>query len=333
MKLSFPAVPVSFFSIIPGTVGLAGGWRLAARIWGVPSWIGEAVALCATAVWLILLLLYGAKWLIMRAEALAEFRHPLLCCFIGLIPVSTALVALMVRPYNTAIAAGLAIIGIAGQLWFGVFRTGDFWSGGRDESTVTPVLYLTTVAGSFVSAIVLNDFGHVAWAAPFFGAGLLSWLAFESVILRRLFVTPELPPALRPTLGVQLAPPSVGCLAYLGLSAGPPDLFAQGLIGYAAFQALVLIRLLRWIGRQNFAVSYWAFSFGVSALPVAMMRFVERGASGPIPAAAPYVFALANLVIAVLAIGSLRLLFQGKLLPPRITAAAQSPPAVPVTSV
>jgi tellurite resistance protein len=330
MKLSFPAVPVSLFSIIPGVAGLAGGWRLAARIWGVPSWIAEAVALCAVTIWLVLLVLYAAKWLIMRAEALAEFRHPLLCCFVALVPVSTALIALLVRPYSPEVAAALAVIGIVGQLWFGVYRTGTFWSGGRDEATVTPVLYLTTVAGSFVSAIVLNDYGHVAWAAPFFGAGLLSWLAFESVILRRLFVLTEMPPSLRPTLGVQLAPPSVGCLAYLGLTSGPPDFFAQGLIGYAAFQALVLIRLLPWICRQSFTASYWAFSFGVSALPAAMMHFVERGAAGPIPAAAPYVFALANLVIAVLAIGTLRLLFLGKLLPPRIAPAALSPPPAPL---
>jgi tellurite resistance protein len=327
MKWSFAAVPASLFSVIPGIAGLAGGWRLAARIWGVPSWIGEAAALCAATIWLLLLLLYAIKWIVMREEALAEFRHPLLCCFVGLVPVSTALVGLLMRPYSPVIAAGLAFIGIVGQLCFGVYRAGSFWSGGRDEASVTPVLYLTTVAGSFVSAIVLNDYGHVAWAAPFFGAGLLSWLAVESVILHRLYVLGELPPALRPTLGVQLAPPSVGCLAYLGLTSGPPDLFAQGLIGYAAFQALVLIRLLPWISRQSFAASYWAFSFGISALPVAMMRFVERGATGPIPSAAPYVFALANLVIGVLVIGSLRLLFQGRLLPPRAVPAVQTPPA------
>jgi tellurite resistance protein len=332
MKLSFPAVPASLFGIIPGIAGLAGGWRLAARLWNVPVWIGEALALGTTAIWLVLLLLYGAKWLVMREEAWAEFRHPLLCCFIGLIPVSSALVALMIRPYGVAPAALLAAIGIIGQLCFGVYRTGAFWRGDHDEATVTPVLYLTTVAGSFVSAIVLNAYGHIDWAAPFFGAGLLSWLAFESVILRRLYATGELPPPLRPTLGVQLAPPAVGCLAYMGLTSGPPDLVAQGLIGYAAFQALVLIRLLPWIARQGFSASYWAFSFGASALPVAMMRFVERGVSGPIPTAAPYVFALSNLVIAALALGSLRLLFQGKLLPPRVAPAVQPQPAAPRTT-
>jgi tellurite resistance protein len=39
-------------------------------------------------------------------------------------------------------------------------------------------------------------------------------------------------PAMRPTLGVQLAPPAVGAVAYLGVTQGPPDIFAHALIGY-----------------------------------------------------------------------------------------------------
>jgi tellurite resistance protein len=83
-----------------------------------------------------------------------------------------------------------------------------------------------------VSAIVASAFGHPDWGAPFFGAGLLSWLAIESVLLHRLYTHSELPPALRPTSGNPArAPPAVGCAAYLAITTEPPDLFAQGLIG------------------------------------------------------------------------------------------------------
>jgi len=47
---------------------------------------------------------------------------------------------------------------------------------------------------------------------------------------------------LRPTLGIQLAPPTLGCSAYLSITSGPPDLIAQMLLGYGVFQALLLIR-------------------------------------------------------------------------------------------
>jgi tellurite resistance protein len=84
---------------------------------------------------------------------------------------------------------------------------------------------------------------------------------------------------LRPTLGIQLAPPTVGCAAYLSITSGPPVLFAQALMGYG------------------------------------------RGATGPIPILAPYLFAAANLVIGGIALGTLWLLVHGRLLPPPSIAA------------
>jgi tellurite resistance protein len=47
-----------------------------------------------------------------------------------------------------------------------------------------------------------------------------------------------------------------------------------------------------------------------------MMRFIERGGTGPLASAAPYVFAGANLVIGGIAIGTLWLLLRHRLLPP-----------------
>jgi hypothetical protein len=97
-------------------------------------------------------------------------------------------------------------------LVFGVYRTGQLWMGNRDPTTTTPVLYLPTVAGSFVSTIVLGALVTRTGAHRFFGVGVLSWLAIESVLLHRLYTASELPPPLRPTLGIQLAPPAVGPL-------------------------------------------------------------------------------------------------------------------------
>jgi tellurite resistance protein TehA-like permease len=51
------------------------------------------------------------------------------------------------------------------------------------------------------------------------------------------------------TLGIQLAPPAVGAVAYLSITHGEPDLVAQALVGYGLLQALLLIRLGSWIGQ------------------------------------------------------------------------------------
>ena len=164
-------IPVSFFGMILGLVGLGNCWRVATKIWHLPSWIGEMIMLIAVVVWLVLILAYIGKWLWVRADALAEFSHPILCCFVGLVPVSTVLVALAIDPYSREIAVGLFAVGAIGQLGFGVYRSGRLWMGGRSPEMTTPILYLPTVAGSFVSAIVASALGYRDWGMLFFWGG------------------------------------------------------------------------------------------------------------------------------------------------------------------
>jgi tellurite resistance protein len=97
------------------------------------------------------------------------------------------------------------------------------------------------------------------------------------------------------------------------------------LMGYAILQALVLLRLLPWILQQPFTASYWAFTFGVTALATAPLRLVARGDTGAMATLAPYLFIGANLVVGLIAIGTLRLVAQGRLLP-------QAPAAAPAAA-
>ncbi len=135
------------------------------------------------------------------------------------------------------------------------------------------------------------------------------------MLLHRLYTLPAKPPALRPTLGIQLAPPAVGAIAYLSVNGGVPDLVAHALIGYALLQALLMLRLLPWILEQPFGASYWAFTFGATALATAPLRMVAHGDTGPMAVLAPYLFVGANIVVGLIALGTLRLIFQGRLLP------------------
>lgn len=312
-RLTVPVIPASFFGMVLGLSGLAGAWRQAALAWQLPAVIGEALTALATVVWAVLVLLYGLKWLVAREDALAEARHPVACCFIGLAGVATLLVAGGLAPYSTPAATVLFAAGTAFTLLFAVWRTGGLWQGERDPATTTPVLYLPTVAGSFVSAAVASALGHPDWAQLAFGAGALSWLAIESVLIHRLLTAGALPPALRPTLGIQLAPPVVGLVAYLSITQGPPDLVAHALLGYGLLQALVLLRLLPWIRQEPFAPSYWAFTFGATALAAGPLRMIARGDGGPVAVLAPVLFVAANAVVILVAIGTVRLALRRKL--------------------
>jgi tellurite resistance protein len=281
----------------------------------LPAAIGEAINFLAVAIWLVVTVLYGLKWIVAPKEALAEAQHPVQCCFIGLVGVATMLAALALLPYSRLAAEVLFVAGMAFTVSFMLWRTGNLWRGGRDATTNTPVLYLPAVAGSFVTAIVASALGFADWGQLAFGAGFFSWLAIESVLLHRLLTAPELAEPLRPTLGIQLAPPAVGSAAYLSVTTGAPDMLLHAMLGYALLETLLLLRLLPWIMKQPFAGSYWAFTFGLTALSTAALRSAGRGDTGAVQLLAPYLFVLANAVVGFIAVGTLWLMMRGKLLP------------------
>ncbi|MGF6541438.1 dicarboxylate transporter/tellurite-resistance protein TehA [Paraburkholderia youngii] len=325
------AVPAGFFSIAVGSLALANLWRVAIRLWHLPAVAGSVVTVAALAVWVVILFAYVHKWFAQTADARAELDHPVQSSFVALAPISTLLAAQLLQPYAHTIALTLYGIAALAQLGLGVYLHGRLWQGGRKPELTTPAIYLPTVGAGFVAATSSAAFGFHQLGELFFGGGVLAWLALESMILHRATVHEPLPEALRPTLGVQLAPPVVGGVAYLSLTSGTPDLFAFALLGYGLFQALLLLRLLPWIRQQAFVPGYWAFSFGVAALPTMALRLVERGATGPIEFAAPVLFVVANAIIAILVVKTLQLLVQGKLIPP--VAAGSTAATAPVKQV
>lgn len=304
-----PSVPASYFSVVLGLAGLGSAWRRAHQVWNFSFLVGELLLAFAGIVWACLLICYGAKWLWSRDAALHEAKDPVQCCFIGLVGVATMLTAGAALPYSRSIALALMLPGCIFTFAFSIWRTGMLWCGDRDDTATTAVLYLPPVAGGFVSANLLAALGWQQWGQLAFGAATLSWLAIESVLLRRLYIGPSLPPELRPTLGIQLAPPAVGLIAYLSINADGPGLISHALLGYSLFQALVLLGRMNWLTQQEFAPSYWAFSFGVTALGQAPLIMLSNGESDPAVVLAPLLFGAANLIVGLLFIKTVRWIF------------------------
>jgi len=315
-------IPASFFGIAVGALAFANLWRVAIRVWHLPAVVGPVMTIASLAVWFVILLAYGHKWLTHAAGARTEMQHPVQSSFAALGPVSSRLAAQLLQPYAYHLALALFGVAVVAQLALGVYLHGRLWQGGRPPELVTPAVYLPTVAPSFVAGTTAAAFGFHQLGGLFFGAGVLFWLTLESLILHRAAVHEPLPDALRPVLGVQLAPPVVGGVTYMSLSSGTPDLFALMLLGYGLYHALLLLRLLPWIRQQAFVPGYWGFSFGVAALPTMVLRMVERGATGPVELAAPVLFIASNVIIAILVVKTLGLLVRGKLLPAATTAPA-----------
>ena len=301
-----PNVSASFFGMVLGMAGLANAWRIAHRIWKLPGWISESIFGIAALTWLILVVLFVGKWLCLSDKGLAELRHPVQSTYLSLIGIATNLIAIGLSRYSRAgsvltfAAASLLSIG------YGIFLSGQFWRENRRPDSITASLYLPTVAGCFVTGTAAATLGFIGLAQLAFGAGLFSWLSIESILLHRLYSGDQLTREQRPSLGIQFAPAAVAAVTYLSIRGGVPDIFSRALFGYALLQALVLVRLSRWITEQPVSISYWSFTFGAASMATVACRMVEHGELGAIKILAPFIFGAANLLIATVALITVR---------------------------
>lgn len=308
-------LPSSLFAIVLGLAGLGAGWRAAASVWGVPALIGELVLALAATVWIVLAVCFVARCLVNFAAVVTELEHPVQCCFVGLVFVATLLMVGAVWPYSEAFAWTLLAVGLVGHLAYIAWRVGGLWLGTLPAPMITPVLYLPLVAGNFAATIALGAVRLPEVGLMFFGAGMLSWFAIESTIWARFFSHEPMAPAIRPLIGIQLAPPVVGLVAYLAVTPGQPGPLDYGLLGYGLMMMLVIGRLLPWVAVNGFSPSWWAFSFGLTAAPLAAIQLVGRGAPPVVEWIAVALFVFANLAIAALSAATVLRLAQGRLVP------------------
>lgn len=306
MKSPFLHMRPMFFGSVLGIGGLANGWRAVSRLWGVSALVGETLAVAAFVLWLLWAVLYAGKWLRYPEDARREIGHPAQGLVAALAPVATLIASMAIGPHVQLLGWSLFACGALGVLAYAAWSVGGLWQGGRNAEAMTPVLYLPTVGGGFVAAMASATFGQPGLGWMFFGMGFFSWISMESVFLTRLFQH-GLPAEMRTTLGMQLAPGAVACVAYLSLSPGPVDRVALALFGYGCFLAVVMLRLVPWLRQQPFGPGAWGYTFGISALPLAALRLIEQGAGMPVEALAVPMFIAANLIIGWIALRSLAL--------------------------
>ncbi|QOV66127.1 dicarboxylate transporter/tellurite-resistance protein TehA [Kosakonia pseudosacchari] len=314
MKASHLNLPAGYFGIVLGIIGLGFSWRFAATIWPVTLLPANSLIILAMVIWALLMLAFISRMFRHGASVLEEITHPLKSSFVSLAPATSMLVAIGLAPWLHTLALGLFLVAVVIQLTYSAWQTAGLWRGQHPKEATTPGLYLPTVANNFISAMACGAFGFNDVGMLFLGAGLFSWLSLEPAILSRMRNLDEMSPAVRTSLGIQMAPAFVACSAWLSINGGQADVFAKLLFGYGLLQMLFMIRLIPWYSSQPFNPSFWSFSFGVASLATTSIRLGHGTPGGALYWMSFPLFIAANLVIALLMVKTFALLLRGKLL-------------------
>jgi tellurite resistance protein len=309
--------PVGLFALPVGLFSLAGAWRRALGFgWTLALPVATALAWVAVLALLVLLLLYGAKCLCHPRIVAAEFTHPLVGSIMAQIPLALLLCAIYFGTPNHPGWLLFTLLTLTLQGVIAIRLVAMLTTGALPVAAISPALYVPPLAGGFVGGMALNTLGYPGWAALLFGMGLVSWALLEMRVLNRLFEG-AMPDALRPTIGLELAPASVGTLAAATLWPQiPGELLIIGL-GIAAGPLVTVLARYKWWGHLPFSIGFWSFSFPLASLAAAIIEVVRRG--GWPTWVGGVALGIACAVIAFLGFKTLVLILQKKLLSPPIT--------------
>lgn len=307
-------LPAGIFAISVGLFGLVGAWRRAA----LTSW-PDAVAVADIMVWPVMfiwtisLILYAIKIKRHPDAVKREYQHPVQSSLLALAPLSILLAIIQFHQPGQGVWLVLAMFALALHAVVAARVVSVLVTGQMPANAVTPALYLPVVGGALVGGMTMALLGYTGWAAMLFGTGISGWALLEARVLSSLFAGP-MPAPLRPTIGVELAPPVI---ATLTASTVWPQLPADALmvgIGIAIVPFVAVMARYRWWAKVPFSIGFWSFSFPCAALASAIIEAVHRGAW-------PSWFGIAALlgataVVVFLLLRTIVLLFQGRFLPP-----------------
>ncbi len=250
-----------------GGVGLA--WRQASVSLGVPALIGEALLALTTLVWIAVVGLQLLRALRHPAAVAVELRHPVRAAFAAAPTVGLMIVSAFVYRHAPQLGAVLWSASVVLHLFVAMLLLRRILAGGGDVAMLAPPLLIPLV-GNILAPVFGAPMGFLQLAWMMFGIGLVLWLAVLPLLLHRLLAGPPLPPLLKPTLCILLAPPAVAALALIALTGeaqGPAMIFT----GVALLVAATLLSLAGEIARVPFGLAWWGVTFPTAAFAALLM--------------------------------------------------------------
>jgi tellurite resistance protein len=195
----------NLFAVCFGLAGLSQAWTTLMRLVHGPDWPGNALWIVTALVWLVTVIGYLANVAAQRRWA-KELSDPTFGPFTSLIFIVPVLLSVPLAAQ--ARGAGEVVFGCAAALTVlvGGWITGDWIARNGELRRWHPGYYLPAAAGGLIAggasaALAFTTLSHVL-----FGLGVGTYLLLGSIVGQRLFVVPELPPALLPTIAIELAP-------------------------------------------------------------------------------------------------------------------------------
>lgn len=204
----------------------------------------------------------------------AELKHPVKMNFYGAISISFLMIGLLLYDMSEILSLFIWGIGAFLQLTLTLYLlTRLMWTLEFKLEQFNPVWFLPIVGNIVVPLAGVYHVGaEINWL--FFSLGLVFTIFYFTFFFNRMFFHGPLPPMLRPTVFILLAPPAIALMSYYNLT-GEVDSFAYIFYGFAFYLGLLLLVQVKAFLSGPFFVSWWAMLFPTAAVTNATFIMYE----------------------------------------------------------
>ncbi len=266
--------PISFYAVVLGLIGYTLAILKAEVVFHFPHYyhilLGGTIAVFG-----LITVIYLYKILNFPDELRKELDHPIKINFFPILAKILLVASIIFLSIDLGVSKALWGIGAVLQLVASLavlsiwFRHTKFQYHHLNPSWFIPIVgnVIVPIAG------VAHGFHEVSWF--FFSIGLFMWLSLFVIVLNRIIFHEPMHEKMIPTLFILFAPPAIAFIAYVKLT-GSLDPFGKVLYYISFFLLLFVFCQARMFSKIKFYLSWWAYSFPMSAMTIATILMYEK---------------------------------------------------------
>lgn len=260
--------PIMFFSIVMGFCGFSLSLEKLGFIF-----IFEIFRAISLAIFCLIFIIYFIKIIRFNEIVKNELNHPVKMNFFAAFSMSLALISALLKEVQN-LQEPIFWAALIFQSYFSLFVISSWIRRDIEILHSNPAWFIPVAGNLLIASLVPNHILEGAlWPWFYFSFALFFWLAIFSVLFYRLIFHPQMPSKFMPTLFIFIAPPAVAFLGYLHL--GGSGELGYFLLSLAIFFAVLLAFMWRSFFGLKFFISWWAFTFPLAALCLALLKGAE----------------------------------------------------------
>jgi tellurite resistance protein len=267
MKERLKFFPVAAFSSVMGMTGFSIAIGKFYHLQWLPRVFYDVSVFIALGLFVFLAFIYALKFVFYPEAVKADFSHRVRVNFFSAISISLLLLAITFYTYYPLLAIALWWAGVLLHTVF-MLSTIGFWIRHDFEMHHFNPIWFIPVVGNILVPVTGVDLAPVIISYFYFSVGFFFWVVLFTLFLYRIIFHKELHEKFIPALFILLAPPAVGFISYIRLTASW-DNFSVFLILITYFFLALLLTLYKSFTGLKYYISWWAFTFPLAAVTIA----------------------------------------------------------------